>query len=204
MDPNEELLNQAAAGDSEALASLLRTVGPQVRAGLRIDPRWQSVVDADDVMQVTYLEAFLQISRFQPDGLPAFTGWLRRIAENNLRDAARALERVKRPPADRRVNLPSPDESMAGLIEQLGVTTTTPSRQFGVAEAARAIDSALESLPDDYSRVVRLYDLEGRPAEEVASELGRSTGAMHMLRARAHDRLRDLLGSETGFFSRPA
>jgi len=201
---DDALLEQAVAGESEALAELLRRFGPLVRRELQIDPRWQSVVDADDVMQVTYLEAFLRIRRFEPDGMAAFLAWLRRIAENNLRDAARALERAKRPPPDRRVHMPSREESLVGLVAQLGVTSTTPSRQVGLEETARALDAALDGLPEDYARAVRLYDPEGRSAEEVAELLGRSTGAMHMLRARAHDRLRDLLGPESDFFSRSA
>ena len=35
----------------------------------------------------------------------------------------------------------------------------------------------------------------------VAATLERSVGAVHMLRARAHDRLRELLGSESRFSS---
>ena len=52
--------------------------------------------------------------------------------------------------------------------------------------------------------MIRLYDLEGRPIAEVAAEMGRSSGAVHMLRARAHDRLRELLGPESAFFTNPA
>ena len=48
---------------------------------------------------------------------------------------------------------------------------------------------------------MRLYDLECQPPQQVAEALGRSVGAVHMLRARAHDRLRELLGSASKFFS---
>ena len=49
--------------------------------------------------------------------------------------------------------------------------------------------------------VVRLYDIEGRSGPEVATTMGRSRGAVVMLRARAHDRLAELLGSGSKFFS---
>jgi len=49
--------------------------------------------------------------------------------------------------------------------------------------------------------VVRLYDLEELPAAEIAQRMGRSAGAIHMLKARAHDRLVDILGSSSSFFS---
>jgi RNA polymerase sigma-70 factor (ECF subfamily) len=201
VEPHESLLTRAVGGDTEALSTLLAHVGPQVRAKLGIARRWQSNLDLDDVMQVAYLEAFLRIRSFVPNGMPAFAQWLLRIAENNLRDAVRALERMKRPPPDRRVPLQTGDESAVMLIEQLGVTTTTPSRQVAASELRSTLEAALELLPEDYARAIRLYDLEGLPIAEAATALGRSVGALHMLRARAHDRMREILAPESAFFS---
>ncbi len=59
----------------------------------------------------------------------------------------------------------------------------------------------LAKLPPDYATVIRLYDLQGKPIAEVAADLGRSEGAVYMLRARTHDRLRELLPGESKFFS---
>lgn len=194
------LLMRAVAGDEDALTTLLRAHGPAVRAQVAaaIGARWQNVLDADDVMQVTYLEAFLRIDRFQPRGESAFTAWLAQIARNNLRDAVDELSRQKRPqPQDRIVA--SGEESAVALMDQLGCTTTTPSHHAGRREVAQAVAHAVARLPDDYATVVRLYDLEGRPVGEVAASLGRSEGAVFMLRARAHDRLREAFGSASQF-----
>jgi RNA polymerase sigma-70 factor (ECF subfamily) len=204
MSDDEALLTQAVTGDSAALATLLERHGPEVRAQLRIDPKWTSVVDADDVMQVTYLEAFLQFGRFKPQGIPAFVGWLRRIAENNLRDAVKEMERAKRPPPDRRVSPSSYDESVSAFIGLLGVTMTTPSVVATRQESSRSFEQALSALPPDYATVIRLYDLEGRGITEVAQQMGRSAGAVHMLRTRAHEHLRELLAQDSRFFSRGA
>ena len=83
----------------------------------------------------------------------------------------------------------------------LSATSTTPSRVVGRGEAVGLMDMALKRLPPDYEKVVRLYDLAGNSAAAVAKELGRSEGAIYMLRARAHDQLRELLGSDSKFFS---
>src|SRR5262249_50421881 len=99
---------------------------------------------------------------------------------------------------------PSGGDSAADLFEQLGVTTTTPSRHAARGERDTRLNAALDALPEDYAKVVRLYDLQGLPIAEVARQLGRSTGAVHMLPARAHDRLRPLLGRESGWFSSSA
>lgn len=190
-------------GDADAMRSLLEQYGPQVWHETRtnIGKQWQSMVDADDVMQVTYVEAFLHIDKLTAREPAGFVAWLRRIAQNNLRDAIKELERKKRPHPSKRVRAPVTEDSYVGLIELLGVESGTPSRVAARNEAGGLIDDVLNQMPPDYARVIRLYDLEGADAADVAQELGRSTGAIHMLRARAHDRLRSLLGAETDFFS---
>jgi RNA polymerase sigma-70 factor (subfamily 1) len=203
-----DLVARATGGDADALAALLAQFGPAVRHRLvgRIGQAWRSVLDEDDVMQVTYLEAFLRIRSFRPRGEAgaSFQAWLAQVAENNLRDAVRGLERAKRPDPRRRVTGGVSQESYVSLVEMLGMTSTTPSRQAAGHEAADAIEAALAQLPADYRTVIRMYDLEGRDIEEVGRALKRSSGAVYMLRARAHDRLREVLGSASKFFSRPA
>jgi RNA polymerase sigma-70 factor (ECF subfamily) len=202
----QDLVRRAVNGDPEALTELLEREGPVVRQRIesKIGVAWRSVLDADDVMQVSYMEAFMQIARFQPGGEGAFRAWLSQVAENNMRDAIKSLERAKRPDPRRRVHGPPGEESFVALVELLGVTNSTPSQHAARGEFKSAIDQALSRMPPDYSRVITLYDLEARPAAEVAAVMGRSSGAIFMLRARAHDRLRELLGSSSRFFSTPA
>lgn len=200
-DADDGLLARAVEGDTDALAELLRVHGPNVERSLRIDRVWQSVLEPADVMQVTYLEAFIRIRSFKLDRQGTFEGWLRTIAENNLRDAIRGLSRQKQPQPQARVRPASYEDSLVGLYDLLGVTSTTPSRQVRQQEACQLLQSTIDALPDDYARIIRLYDLESRPIAEVAQEMGRTPGAVHMLRARAHDRLREALGTESKFFS---
>ena len=200
---NEATLVAAAIeGDEAALIQLLERHGPSIRAGVgrSIASKWRSVLEADDVMQVTYLEVFLRIGKFVPGGEGAFAGWLRRIADNNTRDAVKELGREKRPHPDRRLELAGPAESAALLLEQLGCTTTTPSRHAARDETQRALETILGELPEDYAEVVRGFDLEGRTARDIADRIDRTPGAVYMLRARAHDRMRELLGSASRYF----
>ena len=186
---------------------MLRRTGPVARQRIegKIATIWRSVLDADDIMQVTYMEAFLRISSFQHrpnDPAGSFLAWISHIAENNLRDAIRELERAKRPNPRRRVQSPGTgDESYVALVELLGATMTTPSLHAQQGEIRSALDCALDRLPPDYAKVVRECDLRGIPAPEVAKAIGKSPGAVYMMIARAHDRLRDILGSESRFFS---
>lgn len=199
---DEELIRKAVSGDTAALEELLNRHAAAVRQRLVIDRKWSNVLDVDDVMQVTFMEAFLHIHKFDPGNAIAFTAWLRRIAENNLRDAVKELERQKRPQPEQRVVPSNRDESAAAFIEQLGVTHSTPSRSAAGHEMLSALHAALGALPGDYADVVRLYDLECRPIAEVAATMKRSAGAVHMLRSRAYDQLRELLGPESNFITR--
>ena len=99
---DEPLLMQAAQGDDDAMTALLQRYGPQVRGRIngRIAQRYRSAFDEDDVMQVTYLEAFLCAGGFAPSGFDGFVVWLTRIAKNNLRDAVKELSRQP-PPSEK-------------------------------------------------------------------------------------------------------
>ncbi len=202
-ETDAELLQRASSRDSDALRLLLKRFGPQVRAAIhgKIDARWRSVLEEDDLMQVTYLEAFLHIDQLVARDADSFVGWLIRIANNTLLDTIKGLERQKRPQPGKRVQQPGQQSSCVELLEYLGVTTTTPSRHAAEKEAGSAIEAALQAMPEDYGTVVRLSDLQGKSVSEVASAMGRSTGAVLMLRARAHARLQENLGAASKFFS---
>lgn len=193
------LINRAVHGDADALTDLLSEFGPRLEASLHLGRRWRPLIDVADVMQVTYLEAFIQISRFDPNN-GSFLRWLRTIAANNLRDAIRGLSGRNRPPADRRVSFEAATDSVVELFDLINATTTTPSRVSGRNEIHSLIRGAVERLPADYRSVIEKYDLAGESISDVAAALGRSKGAVHMLRARAHDQLRLMLGAETQFF----
>lgn len=201
MEPKKLFIQNAKSSDIEALTSLLERYGPDIERSLSIGREWRSVLDAADVMQVTYLEAYLQIGSYDPNRSEPFPNWLRRIAENNLRDALRGLQRQKRPQPRNRVTVGDGIDSTDNLIATLGMTSTTPSGQAQRQERTDRLQAAIDALPEDYGQAVRLYDLQGLHIDEVSRRMNRTNGAVHMLRARAHERLRELLGAESKWFS---
>jgi DNA-directed RNA polymerase specialized sigma24 family protein len=48
--------------------------------------------------------------------------------------------------------------------------------------------------------VIELHDIEQLGIEEVAARTGKSPGAVYMMRARAHGKLRKLMGATRKFF----
>ena len=175
-----ELLAKASAGDQKAAGELFSRHGPSVRERLayEIPKRFCSVLTADDVMQETYIDALLGIGGFVPRGDGSFESWLTTIAKNNLRNAIEALDAEKRGGDRKRIVPVNPDESVAALYELLGATSNTPSRQAATVEAKSIMQRAIEQLPEDHQKVVRMYDLERCPIEEVSAALGRRSGAV--------------------------
>jgi len=95
------------------------------------------------------------------------------------------------------------EDSCVMLLEMLGTASVTPSRQAARTEASEIVEKTLAQLPADYRDAVRMYDLENRSAADTAAAMHRSVGAFHMLRSRAHVRLKSLLGSASQFFTDP-
>ena len=127
-------------------------------------------------MQITYVNAFLNISEFVPHGIGCFVAWLTKIADNNRRNAIKGLEAGKRPNSRKQVRPLSDGDSFVGLLEMLGGTSSTPSGQAARREIRSTLESAIANLPVRFQEVVRWYDLEGRSAREVGEEMGRSEG----------------------------
>lgn len=200
---DDELLSAARGGDEEALGELLRRHAAELRRSLagRIPGVLRGVLSEEDLLQETYTDAFLAIGRFVPCGAGAFGAWLKRMAHNNLRDALRMVEAEKRGGGRRAVSGRSSEESLHALYQELmHDSRTSPSGHAARNEAAGALTEALRKLPEPARRVIEDYDLQGRPVREVATDLGRSPGAVYLLRNRANRRLRELLGGSSRFF----
>lgn len=203
VEADEETIAAAVAGDAAALTQLLRQFAPglQEHFSHRIRRRYRAVLTAEDVLQVTLMEAFLRIRSFVSEGKGSFVAWLRQMGENNIRDAIRMLDADKRPPESRRMTLPQPCDTHETLLSFLAGSMTTPTEHLRRSDAKALLNSAIDRLPPDYARVLRHYHLEERSIEEIAASFDppRSRGAVHMLRLRACDCLKDLLGQPERF-----
>lgn len=202
-NPDQNLLRQATSGDTQALVGLLEEHTPAVgqRLAGKIPQRWQPVLSVDDVMQQTCADAFLGIGRFVPQGERSFAAWLSTIAKRNLLNALEMLEAEKRGGGRQRMGPVGRDESLVELYELLSAGATTPSQHAARKDACGTLEHAIRQLPETYRRAVQMYDIEGRPVEEVARALQRTPGAVHMIRARAHSRLQVLMGSASKYFT---
>lgn len=169
-----------------------------LRSRLRIAPHYSRAMDLEDVLQVTFMEAFLRVRTLRDRSLPSFRAWLLQMAENNVKDAVRALERDKRPDAQRRITTGPSGESSRTLLGRMAPGGSSHATKLGEQEQIAVMLKAVAQLPASYAQVVRAIDLDECPVAEVAARMNRSKGSIHMLRARAHDRLRELLAPSLG------
>ena len=199
-----DLPNRAVHGDRDALATLLKRHGAAARRGLtgKIPEHLQPVLSEDDVMQQTYADAIRAIGQFDADRGGTFAGWLSTIALNNLRDAVRMLEGKARGGDWQKIESDGDDDSVAFIEGCLTGTGVSPSGIASRDEAVTALMTAIPRLSEIHARALVMCDLEGRPVGEVAEALGRSPGAVHMLRARARERLHEMMGNTSKFFSK--
>lgn len=203
IEQEENLVANAVAGDREALEELLELHYPALLGRVRqaIGRAYRRVLDPEDVLQVSYMEAFLRIRHFRWNGPGSFFGWLVRIAQNNLSDAIRWLDRDKREPRGKQVRNAHGTDSYAGLLANLAESGTTPSGHATREEITEAMQAAIDRMPELYRMMVCHIDLKGESAKEVAKRIGRTRAAVYMLRQRAHDLLAELLGESTNFFA---
>ena len=192
-DKQNEQVALAVAGSRDALEAALSVSGPRIARRLTIDSRWHRLLSVEDVMQVTYMEAFLRIRSLKDATVAGFESWLTMIAKNNLIDAVRALQRAKRPDSGQRITSGQGGESSRTLLQQLEGERSGALTQLGEVEAVKALMEAIDQLPMSYQGVIRALDLEEQGVGDYAAKLNKSVGAIHMLRSRAHDRLKDLL-----------
>jgi RNA polymerase sigma factor (sigma-70 family) len=130
-------------------------------------------VEPEDLAQEILLGVHGHLDEFDGNTAPAFYGWLFRIAENRIRDAADHFGALRRRP----VELPQRD-------------VTTPSDAAFRGEVVGRVRDAVARLGDDHREVVRMHLLEGRDVADVAQAMGRTASGVRVLYCRALRALR--------------
>ncbi len=191
-----ELLQQARAGDGQALESLLQRYREYVRLLVRCRARGrlQARVDSSDFVQETLLRAARNIQQFQGTGEEEWCAWLARIAENEVVHQVRHHLGAAKRAASREQALAEPGDSADGasrLERWLTKAQSSPSLAAMRKERSLLLADALARLPDDYREVLILRHLDGLDFPEVARRMNRSAGAVRVLWTRALKKLRE-------------
>jgi len=192
-----ELVAAAVAGDRVALERLLLAHYDHLagRIASRLPARLQATHAVEDILQVTFSEAFRDIGRFEQRDDASFGNWLACIAEHRLLDAIKQHDGAKRGGDLNRVGDAARDESrILSLWDWIAADDTSPSSVVARCEALCALNVALATLPHDQREAIRLRLLEGKSLDETAIALGRTPDAIRGLVHRGKQQLQAAMG----------
>lgn len=171
MATDQTLIQRAIDGDERAMRQLWSQHAPHIDAVVR-----RLVGDADQAADVAQ-EVWIQIFRALPSyrGESQFGTWAHRIAVNRTLNSLRRSRRLSKLEAD---------------IEE---ETASVENQGENSLLASSIQQAAERLSPGARTVFVMHDVEGYTHEEIAAELGITTGGSKSQLFKARAKLRRLL-----------
>jgi RNA polymerase sigma-70 factor (ECF subfamily) len=171
MHQDHELIELAKAGDERAMRQLWSQHAPRIDAVVRRlvgDPDF-----AQDVAQEVWIQIFRALPSYRGDS--RFSTWAHRIAVNRTLNALRSARRF-------RTNEVEIQEDSASV---------EPDGERAILAAT--IDAAVQQLSPGARAVFVLHDVEGYTHEEIASEMGITSGGSKSQLFKARAKLRRLL-----------
>lgn len=172
MSPTDQItIRRAINGDQDALRSIWTQHAPRIDAIVR-----RLVGDADlaaDVAQEVWIQIFRALPSYRGDS--KFSTWTHRIAVNRTLNALRSLRRLGKVEVE--------IEEQTAMVEPDGER----------ALLAQTIDEAVQQLSPGARAVFVLHDVEGYTHEEIAQELGITSGGSKSQLFKARAKLRRLL-----------
>jgi RNA polymerase sigma-70 factor (ECF subfamily) len=178
------LVSRARAGDQQAFFDLVRRHRHGVERLIRPMVRSASSDELEDLVQEALTKAMLHIQSYSEEY--AFSTWLYRIATNHAIDYLRKKKlnafSISSPPVQSSAK--GEDESREYEISD---QSWVPEEMMLADERTRLIDEAIEQLPDNYRRIIKLRHSEDMEYEEIAKVLKIPMGTVkvHLHRARA-------------------
>jgi RNA polymerase sigma-70 factor (ECF subfamily) len=136
------------------------------------------LADRDDLVQEVLMVVVRRVSEFDHRGPGAFRAWLRSILANHLKKYFR-----DRPPSSPAVDL----DAVASADSMLGQQWDREHDEHLAARALRLVQA--DFAPATWAAFCRQV-LDGRPATEVADELGLSVNSVLLAKSRVLKRLR--------------
>ncbi len=195
-DSDHRLVERAVAGDQQAFELLVVKYQRRIE---RLIARMVRDVDlVEDIAQETFIRAWRALHQFRGDA--QFYTWLYRIAVNT---AKKALLDLKRHPSSVAGHGDgSEEEDETSWRENEPSTQETPESQLAAREIARAVNAAMEALPEDLRQAVTLREVEGLSYEEIAEAMDCPIGTVRSRIFRAREaisaRVRPLLEHQSG------
>ena len=149
--------------------------------------------DSEDLAQDALSQVFRQIGSFRQDG--TFKSWVFGVASNRHRNERRRLHSDKRKAEE--VSIDATSESGVRLYEPVS-TGASPAQTAYEGERREALARAINGLPPQMGRVLRLRVDQGLRYREIALVLQISVETVKAHLFQARQRLREELGEDVG------
>lgn len=199
-----ELVERLRQGDDQALGELFSRFRERLwkLVNFRLSPRLSGRVDADDVLQESYLAAAERIRHFLDNPSISIFVWLRLIVLQTLTDVERRHLGARMRDANREVSLqvqPAGQSTSFSLAAQLLGNLTSPSQAAIRAEQASQLEAAIDNMNPIDREVLALRHFEELTNQETAEVLEIEEKAASIRYVRALKRLKEILAERPGF-----
>ena len=185
------LLASARQGNRESLGRLLQWYANYlgILASAQLDRRLRRRLNPSDIVQETMLAAHRDFSDFRGETQGELLCWLRTILIHRLHRSFEHNVKVEKRDVRREVSIDDVsnrlEESAVNLAAILPARGESPSAPMRARERSVELADQLSALKPEYREVIVLRILRGLAFDEIASQMGRSSGAVRMLWLRA-------------------
>lgn len=173
-----ELLDQAMAGNSDAFGELVRMYQDRLFNSVMHIVRCRA--DAEDIVQDAFVQAYIKLDTFRRTS--SFYTWLYRIAINF------AVSRSRR--TRKRLSVEMSREIAGTEPEDPG---EAPGERMVRQEHAIEIRKALQSLSDEHRTILVMRGVDGMDYDNIALALDLNPGTVRSRLNRARTRLKEKL-----------
>lgn len=158
-------------------------------------------VAPDDILQDVWVRAQVYVRDVGVGGIESVDQWLTKLAANVVVDHLRTQRALKRGGDCRHRHDEDVRSSYINLFQRVAHPRNTPSSEVAMEEAVRLMTLALDTIPEDQSRAIRMRHLDGLSYQEISTCMERTVPAVRGLLARGLVNLRSQLQSSARFFS---
>ena len=164
---DEFLVSAAQAGDRAAFVELNKRHATKLLPRVyRLTKNWQ---DAEDVVQETFLKAFVHLRKFE--GRSTFSSWLTRIAINSALMVLRKRRAVE-------ISIDGyGNDGDTSQAWELADVDETPESLCAKLQREELLRSAMDHLRPSLRKVIQLRQVRDYSTKEIAEELGISVAA---------------------------
>jgi RNA polymerase sigma-70 factor, ECF subfamily len=174
----EQLINRAKAGDSQAISQLYRANAQMIYRYIAY--RVPTTADAEDLTSEVFMRMLEGLPAYEIMEVP-FEAWLYRIASHRIADFYRKRSRQ--------------NEDIE-LHESLANDDPMPEESLQKQQEFKHLRSALAYLTQEQQDVLILRFIENKNHQDVADILEKTLSAVRTIQHRALVRLAQLLGAD--------